>query len=100
MVSTQDIRNKEIINIADGKSLGFVSDIELNIEKGRIEAIIVPVQRGFFGLFSKENEYVIKWKDIRKIGEDVILVEVPAFCDAQEFYDRDRYRFEGENQQE
>lgn len=76
MISTQDIKNKEIINIFDGKSLGYVTDIEINLEKGRVEAIIVPAQGGFFSLFSKENEYIIKWKDIKKIGEDVILVDV------------------------
>lgn len=76
MISTQDIKNKEIINIFDGKSLGYVSDIEVNLEKGRVEAIIVPAQAGFFNFFSKESEYIIKWKDIKKIGEDVILVEV------------------------
>ena len=76
MISTQDIKNKEIINIFDGKSLGYVSDIEINLEKGRVEAIIVPAQAGFFNFFSKESEYIIKWKDIKKIGEDVILVEV------------------------
>ena len=99
MVSTQDIRNKEIINISDGKSLGFVSDIELNLEKGRIEAIIVPAQRGFFNLFSKENEYIIKWKDIKKIGEDVILVELPAFYSSEERLDKDIYsKFEDEEE--
>lgn len=76
MLSTQDVKNKEIINIFDGKSLGYVSDVEVNLEKGRIEAIIVPAQSSFFNLFTKDNEYIIKWKDIKKIGEDVILVEV------------------------
>lgn len=76
MISTQDIKNKEIINIFNGKSLGYVNDIEVNLEKGRVEAIIVPAEAGFFNFFSKDNEYIIKWKDIKKIGEDVILVEV------------------------
>lgn len=98
MVSTQDIRNKEIINIADGKSLGFVSDIELNLEKGRIEAIVVPAQRGFFSLFSKENEYVIKWKDIRKIGEDVILVELPGFYNTEGAIEKNDYKIDTEEE--
>lgn len=76
MISTQEIRDKEIINILDGKSLGYVSDIEINLERGRIEALIVPSQRGLFGMFSGADEYIIRWKDIKKIGEDVILAEV------------------------
>ncbi|NLK72722.1 MAG: YlmC/YmxH family sporulation protein [Clostridiales bacterium] len=84
MISTQDIKNKEIINIHDGKSLGYVTDIEINLEKGRVEAIIVPVQSGFFSFFSKENEYIIRWKDIKKIGEDVILVDVKNIFNSDE----------------
>lgn len=77
MISTQDLRNKEVINIYDGKSLGYVYDIEVNLEKGLIEGIIVPAQRRFFSFFSKgEDDYVIKWKDIKRIGDDVILVDV------------------------
>lgn len=79
MLNTETIKNKEVINICDGKSMGFVCDIEINLREGRIEGIIVPKERGFFGMFGKENEdYVIKWKDVRTIGEDVILVEVPV----------------------
>ena len=77
MISTQDLRNKEVINIYDGKSLGYVYDIEVNLEKGLIEGIIVPAQRRFFSFFGRgEDDYVIKWKDIKRIGDDVILVDV------------------------
>ena len=42
MLSTDKLKNKEVINISDGRSLGFVSDIEVNLEKGAIEGIIIP----------------------------------------------------------
>lgn len=77
MVSTQNIKNKEIINIHDGRSLGFVYDIEVNLDKGTIEGIIVPEERNFFNFFGRgDGDRVIKWKDIRRIGDDVILVDV------------------------
>ncbi|MDD2189930.1 MAG: YlmC/YmxH family sporulation protein [Eubacteriales bacterium] len=77
MISTHDLKNKEVINIYDGKSLGYVYDIEVNLEKGIIEGIIVPAQRSFFHFFSRgDDDYVIKWKDIKRIGDDVILVDV------------------------
>lgn len=76
MMSTYDIRNKEVINVYDGRSLGFVEDVELDLEKGTIEAIIIPGERGFLGLFSKSDELVIKWRDIKRIGDDVILVDI------------------------
>lgn len=55
MMSTYDIRNKEVINIYDGRSLGFVEDVELNLEKGTIEAIIIPGEKGFFGAFQQKR---------------------------------------------
>lgn len=78
MISTQDIRYKEVINIYDGKSMGFVEDIEIDLTKGTIEGIIVPAQRRMFQFFGKEEDIVIRWKDIKRIGDDVILVEVAS----------------------
>ena len=45
MLNTEDIRNKEVINIYDGKSMGFVSDIEINLKEGRIDGIVLPGDR-------------------------------------------------------
>jgi YlmC/YmxH family sporulation protein len=86
---TQDLRNKEVINIYDGKSLGYVYDIEVNLEKGIIEGIIVPAQRGFLSFFGwGGSDYVIKWKDIRRIGDDVILVDVAGLFETDAGSDR------------
>lgn len=78
MISTQDIRNKEVINIYDGKSMGFVDDIEIDLVKGTVEGIVVPVQRRLFQFFGREQDHVIRWKDIKRIGDDVVLVDVPT----------------------
>lgn len=61
----------------DGKSLGYVNDIEINLEKARVDALILPAQRSFLGMFSRNDEIEIRWKDVKVIGEDVILVNVP-----------------------
>jgi len=37
MLNTDEIRNKEVINIFDGKSLGYVCDIEINLQAGTID---------------------------------------------------------------
>lgn len=76
MLRAGDLRQKEVINVADGMRLGFVSDVEVNFEDGNIEAIVVPGQGRFLGLFGKENDYVIPWKDIVRVGDDIILVDM------------------------
>lgn len=107
MISTQDLRNKEVINIYDGKSLGYVYDIEVNLEKGLIEGIIVPVRRSFFSFFGRgDSDYIIKWKDIKRIGDDVILVDVAGVLDGDFSYDREmvsnvnKYEFRESNEDE
>lgn len=76
MFKASELRQKEIINILDGKRLGFAGDIEVNIESGHIEAIVLSTQSIFMGLFSRDNEILIAWDKIKKIGTDIILVEV------------------------
>ncbi|MBR5315573.1 MAG: YlmC/YmxH family sporulation protein [Firmicutes bacterium] len=77
MLSTDRLKNREVINIRDGKSLGYVNDIEINLEKGSIEGIIVPKDRGMFRFFgNKEDDLMIKWDKIRTIGDDVVLVDL------------------------
>ena len=76
MNRSSDFRQKEVINIADGRRLGFIGDVEINLEDGRIEAIVIPGSSRLFGLIGKESELVIPWDRIRKVGEDIILVEM------------------------
>lgn len=77
MLSTDKLKNKEVINIYDGRSMGFVSDIEVNIEKGTIEGIVIPTERGIFSFLSKgENDLLINWEKVRTVGDDVILVDM------------------------
>ncbi len=71
--SSEDFREKEVVNVCDGKKLGCVAEVEFNIADGCLTAIIVPLEGGFFGLGAKER-IVIPWEKIVRIGEDVILV--------------------------
>lgn len=71
-----DFQSKDVVNIVDGKKLGQVSDLELDLRQGRIRSIVVPSQGRFFGFFSSGNDVVIPWRNIVKIGLDVVLVKL------------------------
>ena len=71
-----DFKHKEVINISDGKRLGFVQDVTADLESGLITSIIVPGNTKLFNMFSGGNDIVIPWQNIRCIGDDVILVEI------------------------
>lgn len=84
MMKTSDLRAKEVVNTIDGKRLGHITDIEINVETGKLTAIVVPGSGRFLGFFGRNEEVVIPWDKINKIGLDVILVETAASMD----YDR------------
>ena len=66
----------EVVNLYDGRRLGFVSDADVNFETGRLEAIMVAGAGKLFGASSKDSELIIPFEKIKKIGDDVIIVEI------------------------
>ncbi len=76
MVRIYDMRQKEVININDGCRFGFICDIEVDIKCGEVINIIVPGPGKILGMFGREQEYRIPWCSIKKIGDDIILVDV------------------------
>lgn len=76
MVRIYDMKQKEVINTGDGSRLGYISDIEIDLTNGKILQLIVPGPGRVLGLFGKEMEYQIPWDKIKKIGEDIILVDL------------------------
>ncbi len=80
MARIEDLKQKEVINIKDGARLGFVSDVDINIKTGCITKIIVAGPCKVFCFWGKDTEYVISWCDIKRIGDDIILVDVDVNC--------------------
>lgn len=83
MVKISEFQIKDVVNVADGKKLGNISDIEINLSNGKIEAIIVSGNGRMLGFFGKEEEIIISWRNILKIGEDVILVRYRGVNEGQ-----------------
>ena len=72
-----DFKHKEVINICDGKRLGYVQDVCADLETGKITSIIVPGRTNkLMNLFSNVNDIIIPWERIKCISEDLILVEI------------------------
>ena len=72
-----DFRHKEVLNINDGKRLGYVQDVCADLETGIITSIIVPgAGNKLLNIFSQANDIIIPWQNIKCIGDDLILVEI------------------------
>jgi len=81
VVRISDLENRDVVNVVDGRRLGNIVDVELDLESGRIVAVILPGAQRFLGVFGRENDLVIPWDRIKKIGADVILVEVSGYLE-------------------
>ena len=72
----RELQKKEVINLSNGKRLGFVYDAEMNLQTGMVESLIVPCKNSILRFFFKYEEMVIHFEKIKKIGDDIILVDL------------------------
>ena len=76
-----ELRYKEVIDIHSGFRLGYVCDAEYDDAEGRLLSLITPGRVKLFGLLGREDDYVLPWACIARVGRDIILVdtkETPA----------------------
>jgi YlmC/YmxH family sporulation protein len=73
-----ELTGKEIINIYDGMRMGNVgeSDMLIDQESGRIISITLPNRGNILTFWSERQKMVIPWEAVKKIGREVMVVEV------------------------
>ncbi len=69
------IRCKEVVDIQSGCRYGYVGDLEIDLDTGRVRALVVPGRLRLFGLLGRDRERVFPWSAIRCLGEDIVLVD-------------------------
>ena len=72
----EELTEKEVINCADGRRLGNVFDCVIDLECAKILSIKVESGGRFFCFDKNRDCIIIPWECIKKIGDDIILVEV------------------------
>ena len=76
-----ELHCKEVICVCDGRRLGFISDARVELPEGTVTAIIVPGPCRFMGLWGRRDDYVIPWCCVKRIGPDIVLVDIkPEDC--------------------
>ncbi len=83
MIKTSELWAKEVINVVDGRRLGMIEDVELDLRIGRIDSVVIPGRAGLFGFFGGTQDLIIDWSQIQKIGQDVILVKIDKFLELE-----------------
>ncbi len=71
-----ELQRKDIVNVNDGKVIGRIIDAIINEEDGSFEGFVIEKSKYIRSLFSIEGDITIKFSQIKKLGSDVILVEL------------------------
>ena len=76
-----ELQCKEVICVSTGQRLGFIADVEVRVPEGNVVSIIVPGAGKMMGLLGHRDDFCIPWECIRRIGPDIVLVDVePGSC--------------------
>lgn len=76
MIKISELQAKDVVNVSDGRKLGQIYDLEVDLRMGKVKALVIPGESRLFGLFTGGKEWVIPWNQILRIGADVILVRL------------------------
>ena len=80
-LSSAELREKDVVNLCNGKRLGYICDFLIDTECGKIKAIFVS--DNFFGFNAQKKSLKIPWEKITCIGEDTILVDIGPSRDSK-----------------
>ncbi len=70
-----ELKDRQVVCISDGSILGFVGDVELDTETGKLSSVVIFGKTKGFGLLGRDDDLIIPWESIEIIGEETILVK-------------------------
>ncbi|SHK77457.1 YlmC/YmxH family sporulation protein [Desulforamulus aeronauticus] len=76
MIKATELELKDIVNLSDGAKLGPIKDLHIDMETGRVVALVLQAPRRYFGLVRQGKDLVIPWELVKKFGQDTVLVDL------------------------
>ncbi|MFC7061289.1 YlmC/YmxH family sporulation protein [Halobacillus seohaensis] len=74
-----ELQVKDVIAMETGERLGYITDLDIDSQRGHLKGLVLTLKGKAMGLFGKDEEMVIPWNQIVNIGADVILVRKNGF---------------------
>ena len=71
-----ELQRKDIVNINDGRIIGKIIDADINDSDGSLVSLVIEKNKYLRNIFSSENDLLIKFDQIKKLGSDVILIDI------------------------
>lgn len=74
MARLRTLRKKEVINLEDGRRIGYIHDADVDLQDGSIKALIVRVRASYMMGEGKNRELIIPFNRVVHSGGDVVIV--------------------------
>ena len=71
-----ELQKKDIVSLKDGKKIGRIIDVEFDTSSGYMIKFVIERAHFVRSLFYSTEELTIKFTQIKKMGEDVILIDI------------------------
>lgn len=74
-----ELSGKEIVDVKKAERLGVLgqTDLEIDENSGQIKALLIPSLK-WFGFKRQGGEVRVPWRHIKKIGADMIIIDIPG----------------------
>ncbi|WP_075980879.1 YlmC/YmxH family sporulation protein [Bacillus massilinigeriensis] len=74
-----ELSGKEIVDLKKAERLGVLgqTDLEINESTGQIQALLIPSSVSWFGFRKNGGEIRVPWSHIKKIGNDMVIIDIP-----------------------
>ncbi|MDF2946029.1 MAG: hypothetical protein K0S51_708 [Bacillales bacterium] len=75
-----ELSGKEIVDLKRAERLGILghTDLEIDEQNGFVLALIIPTSKRI-PFFSQSKEIKVPWSSIKKIGSDMLIIDVDDF---------------------
>ena len=74
MLKNFDLRQKKVIDVHTAETVGYIRDMDIDFETGKIRSVTIP-QRGFFGAFAQEKKITVPWERVIAIGSEYVIIK-------------------------
>lgn len=72
-----DLKNMRVVNLGNGKVMGKIVDLVLDVNRGYVKAVVLPGESKLLGIWNSDKVTEVPWNRIKKIGKDVIIIDLP-----------------------
>lgn len=75
MLKNFDLRQKKVIDVDTAEAVGFIRDMDIDFDTGKIRSVTIP-QKGIFGWLFREKNVTVPWESVVSIGSEYVIIKM------------------------